>query len=118
ASGLTLLFDATTARVMCVMESAYISSLRTASVTALATERLAAPPVRCMAVLGAGALARAHLELLPRRLPDLTRVLLFDSVPGRARDLADEFRPRLRAVGATLEVTSTPDEAIRPAQLV
>src|ERR1035441_527954 len=38
ASGLTILYETTTARVTCVMEAAYLSSLRTACVTALATE--------------------------------------------------------------------------------
>src|SRR5260370_1008247 len=40
ASGLTVLFEDTTVRVACIMESAYISSLRTASVTAIAAELL------------------------------------------------------------------------------
>src|SRR5947209_5285503 len=38
ASGLTLLFDTTSVRVNCIMEGAYLSSLRTASVTLLSAE--------------------------------------------------------------------------------
>src|SRR5205823_1253008 len=43
ASGLTLLFDPTTARISCVLEAAYVSSLRTASVTALSAELFRGP---------------------------------------------------------------------------
>ena len=40
ASGLTLLYDNTSVRVRCIMEGAYLSSLRTASVTALPADLL------------------------------------------------------------------------------
>ncbi len=38
ASGLTLLFDNTSVRINCIMEGAYLSGLRTASVTLLSAE--------------------------------------------------------------------------------
>src|SRR5947199_3534290 len=38
ASGLTLLYDNASVRIVCIMEGSYLSSLRTASVTALAAD--------------------------------------------------------------------------------
>lgn len=110
ASGLTVLFDAETGRPVCVMEAARISSLRTAAVTALATDLLGAHPIERLAILGAGELARCHLELLARRLPALREVRLYDPVRARAAALA------ARLTDAT--VCASPEQAIRGAQLV
>src|SRR5262249_13439926 len=83
ASGVPLLSDIATARIPSIMEGARISALRTASVTAVAAGALSGPPVRTLAVIGAGALARAHLDLLPGRLPHLANVRLYDLDPAR-----------------------------------
>jgi ornithine cyclodeaminase len=114
ASGLTLLFDTNSARITCVMEAAYISSLRTASVTALAVDLLASAPVHSLALLGAGALAHAHLELLLAHLPTLREVMVFDAVAGRAEALLHQ----VRAGEARLRVATSAEETIRSAQLV
>src|SRR5437660_6400358 len=45
ASGVTLLYDNVSARVVSIMEGAYISSLRTASVSALSIDFLKGPDV-------------------------------------------------------------------------
>jgi ornithine cyclodeaminase/alanine dehydrogenase-like protein (mu-crystallin family) len=115
AAGLTILVDRTTARPICVMEGARISALRTAAVTALAVRLLAGPPVQRMAVIGAGALAAAHLDLLPPRLPALAEVRLHDLRPGRAQTLGMTLERR-RAVRVRLAPTA--ERAIRGAELV
>jgi ornithine cyclodeaminase/alanine dehydrogenase-like protein (mu-crystallin family) len=118
ASGITLLYDDISARVLCIMESAYISSLRTASVTALAADLLHGPEIERVAILGAGALARAHIELLARQLPHLRTVLLFELAPERATALQHDVTPLLQARNIELQVTTTAEEAIRAAQLI
>ena len=115
ASGLTVLYDSVSTRVTCVMESAYISSLRTASVTCLAVDLLGIRNIDCVAVIGAGVLARAHLNLLMQRLPRLRRVLLFDVERPRAEELSRELKS---ATAPEIEVTTSAEEAIRPAQLI
>ena len=109
ASGLTILFDPATAQPVCVMEAARISCLRTAAVTAIAAELLAAHPVERLALLGAGALARCHLRLLPPRLLDLCEIRVHDVEPARARALEVEI---------PLVACDSPEEAIRGAELV
>jgi N-[(2S)-2-amino-2-carboxyethyl]-L-glutamate dehydrogenase len=109
ASGLTLLFDPATARPLCLMEGARISCLRTAAVTAIATELLAAPPVERLALIGAGALGRCHLQLLAPRLPHLREIRVHDRERERAAALTAD-RP--------LTVCDSPDEAIRGADLI
>jgi ornithine cyclodeaminase len=118
ASGLTLLYDSLSTRILCVMESAYISSLRTASVSALAADLLKGADIECLAVIGAGVLARAHIELLANRLPDLRLILVYDLQSERASALERELALSLEAKGVVIRVVATPEEAIKPAQLI
>ncbi len=110
ASGLTLLFDPQTARPTCVMEGARISCLRTAAVTALSAELLAARRVERLALIGAGALARCHLYLLPQRLPELREIRLYDLDPERAA----AFEAGARSV----VICDSAEQAIRGAELI
>lgn len=118
ASGLTLLYDDTSVRVVCIMEGSFISSLRTASVTALAADLLKGAEVECMAVIGAGALAQAHIDLLVRRLPNLHEIRIFDVEEGRTTALQRKLSALLEARGVAMLRASSAEEAIRPAQLV
>ena len=110
ASGLTVLIDVQNARPICVMEAARISCLRTAAVTALSADLLGAHPIERIAILGAGALARCHLQLLPPRLTQLREIRLFDMEPARAAKLA--------ARAALTVVSQSAEQAIRGAQLI
>jgi ornithine cyclodeaminase len=110
ASGLTLLFDPQTARPICLMEAARISCLRTAAVTAIAAELLATSRVERLALIGAGALARCHLHLLPRRLPELNEIRVYDLDPVRARALDGDSR--------ALVICESAEQAIRGAELI
>jgi N-[(2S)-2-amino-2-carboxyethyl]-L-glutamate dehydrogenase len=109
ASGLTLLFDVQTSRPTCILAAAGISCRRTAAVTAIAAEILGAHPIERLALIGAGALARCHLHLLPPRLPDLREIRLYDLDASRAAALA---------ATADLIVCESAEQAIRGAQLV
>lgn len=115
ASGLTLLFDPETARPRCVMEGALLSALRTAAVTAVSIELLAQAPVERLAIIGAGALAEAHLGLLVQRLPDLRELRLHDVVPERAEKLRARYAAETHDV--RIELTSSPEQAIRGADV-
>ena len=65
-----------------MLEAAWISATRTAAYTVLSARLLAAPGVDRIAVLGCGALAETHLDLLDAELPD---------------DVGGGARPRSRA---------------------
>lgn len=118
ASGVMLLFDVSHARIICIMEGAFISALRTASVTAVAADLLTPGPIERLALIGAGALAQAHVELLVERLHSLRSIRIFDIVPERAARLEARNVPALAARGVTIEVAASPEEAIRRADLV
>lgn len=118
ANGLTLLYDKTSVRITCILEGAYLSSLRTASVTALAADLLKGEEIERVAIIGAGVLARAHIELLVKRLPHLHQIWIFDLEKARIATLQRELAPILEAKQIELQPTATAEEAIRSAQLI
>lgn len=118
ASGMMILYDTLSTRILCMMESAYISSLRTASVTALAVDLLGGKAIECMAIIGAGALAQAHIELLIKHLPHLRQIRLFDLSRERAEALQHRVAPTLQGSRVLLHTTATAKEAIEAAQLI
>ena len=118
ASGITLIYDDISARIVCIMEGAYISSLRTASVSMLAVETLQGREIQSVGVIGAGVLARAHIELMIKRLPHLQLLQVFDADRSRVHALQGELTSLLEGHHIEFRVSTTAEEAIRPAQLI
>jgi ornithine cyclodeaminase len=116
ASGLILLFDPATARIRCAMQAEHVSSGRTAAVSALAVETFAAEATS-LAVIGAGALAKAHLRLVPAAMPSIREVRVFDTERARADRLADAARSDLDD-SVTVAVSATAREAVEGAGVV
>jgi N-[(2S)-2-amino-2-carboxyethyl]-L-glutamate dehydrogenase len=118
ASGLTLLFDEETARVLCVMDAGHISMLRTAAVSVIATELLGVLPATTLAVIGAGGLGPAHIELFAERFPSLSRILLFDLDPDRAQALQVRLAPALAHRDVEITVIADVETAVRSSSIV
>lgn len=118
ASGLTMLYDQTSVQITCIMEGAYLSSLRTACVTALSAELFVGKAIESVAIIGAGVLAQAHIELLTQRLPALRSIYLFDLQSARIAALLDEVETRLQEYEVELYIAASAEEAIRAAQLI
>ena len=98
ASGLLLLFDHQTARITCVMQAQHVSSARTAAVSLVAA-RWARPEAGVLAVIGAGPLGRAHVDLGQQALPGLRELRVYDLDVHRSGALAE--------VGAALGLAAT-----------
>lgn len=60
------LFDPKTGEPLALMDGRYITEMRTAAVSAVATDTLADPAAKVLTLLGVGVQARAHLQLLAR----------------------------------------------------
>lgn len=118
ASGLTLLYDQTNVRVTCIMEGAYISSLRTASVSLLATQLCMGRQIERAAVIGAGVLAQRHIELLIQRLPSLKEIALFDLERQRIHALRTSLTQLLERSPVALLEEESAQAAIQDAQLI
>jgi N-[(2S)-2-amino-2-carboxyethyl]-L-glutamate dehydrogenase len=118
ASGLTILFDTETARPVCVMAAAYISALRTAAVSALASQILLASDATTAAIIGAGPLALEHCVVMAYRIPKISKLFLFDRVPERAIKLRHELGVRLPPRRFAVQVAVSAEAAIRQCDLV
>jgi ornithine cyclodeaminase/alanine dehydrogenase-like protein (mu-crystallin family) len=118
ADGLTVLFDPYTAQPTVLMDAALISATRTAAVSTVAIETAAVHPVRRMAVLGCGVQARAHLDVLLPRLPELATIRLYDAVDTTAHTLARDYRQRAAQSGTAVSVAESAADAVRGADVV
>ena len=101
-----LLFKPETGEPLVSMDGRLITEVRTAAVSAVATQLLARPEARVLAILGAGVQARSHLAAL-RLVRDFREVRVWS--PRRARAFADEFGVR---------ATESAEEAVRGADVV
>lgn len=109
--GLYVLFEAGSLAPVAAIDGAALTSLRTAAVSALATKHLARPEAAHLAIFGAGAQARAHLEAMPAVRP-VDRV----TVVSRTRERAERLATRASDLGHRAEV-GAPD-AVGEAELV
>jgi N-[(2S)-2-amino-2-carboxyethyl]-L-glutamate dehydrogenase len=118
ASGITLIYDPISVRINCMMEGAYLSSLRTACVTALSADIFKGREIESAAIIGAGVLAQAHIELLAKQLPGLRVLRVFDLDKGRTASLKAGVAAVLQEHGVEFQETSSAEEAIKAAQLI
>ena len=82
--GLLTLFDENDGRPLAVMDAAHLTAVRTAAATAVSIRRLARTDAAVLAILGAGAQGRAHLEMLR----DFGEVRVASRNPAHAEELA------------------------------
>jgi thiomorpholine-carboxylate dehydrogenase len=101
------LFDPKSGEPLALMDGRYITEMRTAAVSAVATDALAAPQAKVLTLLGAGVQAEAHLELLPR-VRNFEEVRIWN----HHREKAQRFAERHGIKAMELE------EAVRDADVV
>ena len=117
--GVLSLFDAENGRVLALMDSMSITTLRTAAASAVAAKFLARADAGTLAIIGCGAQALPHARAMAA-VRTVRRVVVFDANPVAAERFAAEARAALSievSVATTLEaatggadivVTSTP----------
>lgn len=95
--GAVLLLEAETGRASALLDGASLTEIRTAAGSALATELLAPGDADVLAVFGAGAQGRSHVELLAR-----TRRLREVRIVSRSGTSAERLATRLSEAADTL----------------
>lgn len=85
--GTVMLFDSSNGRLKAVVDATEITAVRTAAVSAVATDVLARPDARVMAVLGAGVQGNSHLAAIPLVRP-IEEVRVWSRDPENAKRLA------------------------------
>jgi len=105
-NGLIILFRPETGEPIAVMDGRYITEMRTAAVSAAATDLLARRDTHVLAILGSGVQARSHLEAL-RMVRHFDEVRVWS--PHNAQKFADEH-------GITLAASA--EDAVRGADVI
>jgi ornithine cyclodeaminase/alanine dehydrogenase-like protein (mu-crystallin family) len=102
-----VVFDATTGVTLATMDGRLITELRTAAVSAVATDLLSPAKVSSLAILGSGVQARAHFRAL-------SRVRKFDDVRVWSRN-AENASALAKQIGAR---TCSAEDAVRGADVI
>ncbi len=113
--GLVLLNDADTGRPLAVMDAGYLTGVRTAAASAVATRLLANPDASSLALIGAGVQAATHLWGMAEVRP-LKSVAVYDILPQAAESFIAAQSQRFPALA--FRRADSPEDAIRGADLV
>lgn len=110
---LIALFDVADGRPLALMDGRYITEIRTAAASAVATRILAHHDSSVIAILGTGVQARAHAHALAAVLP-LRDARLW----GRNRLHAEKLARELTAAGIKIRAVETPSQACEGAHVI
>ena len=113
--GAVLLFDPQDGRLLALLDATAITAIRTAAASGVATDALARPDARTLALLGSGVQARTHLDaMLQARRFEQVRVWSRD--PARVAAFVEEAAPR--HAGVAIEGAASAEAAVRGADVV
>lgn len=114
--GALILNDLATGTPIAVMESTYLTALRTGAASGVAARWLARKGATHLAIIGCGVQAHTQLEALELVLPDLATVLCYDIVSAHAeRFIEDVCR---KYPGLDFARATSAREAIEPADVI
>ncbi len=109
-----MLFSSDSGKMIAAMDGGYITAIRTACASALATRTLANPNTPVLGILGAGVQARAHIQALTR-VRKLSRIKLYSPSGTSARRIKEDLE---KACGLAIEVVDSAQAAVRYSDLL
>ncbi len=112
--GAVLLFEPDHGALLAVIDASSITAIRTAAVSAAATQLLAREDAGDLAILGSGVQAASHLAAM-RVVRPLRRVRVFSRTPANARAFAEREAARH---GIRIETTPDAAAAVQEADLI
>jgi len=112
--GGVMIFDPTNGAPLALCEAGAITAVRTAAVSALATDKLARQDASTVAILGAGTQARSHIEAMLEVRP-VSRFRLWSRNSDKVQSFAEEQAARH---GATVEAAPDVASAVADADIV
>jgi ornithine cyclodeaminase/alanine dehydrogenase-like protein (mu-crystallin family) len=113
-SSMSLLFDVQTGLPVCIMESNWVTALKTGGSTAVTAKYLARPDSKVVTIFGAGGLGRMHLL-------GLAEIFQFEEV--RVVDIISETAERFAVemgeqTGLSITIPPSPEAAVRGADII
>lgn len=111
--GVVVLFDLESGAPVSILEAGEITAIRTASASAAATDILARPDSKRLAILGYGEQAWRHVQAL-RLVRPIEEVLVW----GRSIEKAENFASRVQALGLKAAAASDVEAATASADII
>ncbi|HTM09806.1 MAG TPA: ornithine cyclodeaminase family protein [Verrucomicrobiae bacterium] len=108
------LYSAETGKLTAILDGTYITAIRTACASAMATKALANNETPVLAILGAGVQARAHIETLSKARR-LEKIKVYSPSGERARKLKNDLES---TINVAIEPAASAEAAVRGADLV
>jgi len=109
-----MLFSAETGRMIAAMDGSYITAIRTACASAVATKALANTAPSVLGILGAGVQARAHIQALTQ-VRKIQRIKIYSPSGSSAAAIKKDLEPTLKIA---IEVAGSAEDAVRNADLL
>lgn len=114
---LVLVIGAETGQPRAVMDGTYLTALRTGAASGVATDLLARPDARVVAIFGAGAQARTQLEAVCT-VRSIEQVWVYDADAEVAVAYVEEMKARGRPIPTSISVARSPSQAVHEADVV
>ena len=112
--GLVILFEPENGEPVCVVHAGEITSIRTAAASAVATDALARPDARRLAILGTGEQAATHARAMTK-VRDIKAITVW----GRSPERAEAFAARMGAeLGLPITAASDVETAVADADII
>jgi ornithine cyclodeaminase/alanine dehydrogenase len=112
--GTIMLFSAETGKMIAVMDGSYITAIRTACASAMATKPLANAETPVMGILGAGVQARAHIQALTR-VRRIERIKIYSPSGASAAAIKKDMEAATRIA---IDVARSAEDAVRDSDLL
>ncbi len=109
-----MLFSAETGKLIAAMDGGYITAIRTACASALATKALANPETPTLGILGAGVQARAHIQALVR-VRQLRAIKIYSPSINSAARIKQSME---KEIGIAIDVADSSEAVARSADLL
>lgn len=112
--GMVMLFDSAKGVPLAMVEGSSLTSIRTSAASALATDLLARPDARKLAVIGNGEQASRHIAAM-QAVRDISEVTVWGRDPVRAKDFARDASERF---GVPVTTAASAAEAVADADII
>lgn len=91
-TAIILVSDTKTGEILSIMDGVYITQLRTAALSAIATKHLAKKEAKIVAVIGCGGMAYEQLNAVLTVRPDIKTIYLWNRTVADAQVFAEKFQ--------------------------
>jgi alanine dehydrogenase len=109
-----MLFSVETGKMIAVMDGSYITAIRTACASAMATKALANAETPVLGILGAGVQARAHIQALTH-VRKIQRIKIYSPSGTSATRIKQDLEP---IVKIAIDVAGSAEDAVRDVDLL